>query len=1114
MDEQKWEKPRRPRRADKYIEDATPDQTRTMNLSELTEEDRSDEKTQADATPDQTRTMNLSELTEGDLSDEKTLAEATPDQTRTMNLSELAEKNRSDEKTQAEHPDEISGSEQDGSETQPEDAVALAQAAENRVPARARQMSADPYGAISTVSAAAVRRPAVRPQSQTRPSLPERENRQRVGYAPGRMSESMVRQHREAARTEAGDARNSRDERNGRIGNRDERNGRIGNRDERSGRNGSRNAVGAGTRMQDYPENRYEKPAAKAYLEKGKKKNARRIWILLLAVVLLLVGLVAAARFVLPEDHAIRRTVVKYLPFLDSKKKQDPIQVSSFTVSGNESPSAPADITFSVVTTRDVESIRLTDEEGRPLETTLAQGTNNDDRVWIMKLHLDNGYQGAVRLQARREGGEWQDTGETQILSIGVSLNDSGATDGTAGNGLPLAQETETPAPLSQLTPEPADGVEGPERTGAEDAEAEDRALQGMVSEGTASESGEEETEDGYGTKNLTASAGQVPVLTEIPTPTETPAPTAAPTATPALTVEASEEASPDLLSVNQVYSGSKVQKNYSRPAKELIHMPVGDEYTRQPMGVLTFRGDNFRRNAACGTVSGAEGLAVAWTVETGSARGANITYYGVGWTGQAAIVKWSKEVRQKSNIDDDKKEVSGLKEVIVAGLDGSVRYMDLSDGKLTRNSTKVGYPLRGTPSLHPGGYPYMNIGQYARKMKNKTGKIGLRQYNLYSQKELTLIDGLDGKLHRAYNNVGSFNTSSLIDRTSDTVITAGDNGMLYLIALNSDFDYQAGVYKMSPSTVVLRSKAKNQKDALTAVQSSLAAYDKYVFYADMSGILRCVDTDFLKPVWAVKTGDAVKAAVALDLDQNRQLSLYTANMLENRKTGSVQIRRYDALSGRNTWTTEIGVVKGKKETQDVGAKASPVIGQNALSSLVYFTVTGLSSEGASTLGLTGGPKSALIALNKETGAVVWACGMAARAESSPVAVYAESGEGWIIQCAEDGTVVLLRGLTGQLVSTLSLDGQIEASPAVYNDMMVISTTGKGDTYVYGIKILGGENSASSSQQTAVTPTPQPLAEENEPVETETGGEEPYEEEPYEEQPDDDSPGEDASGIG
>ena len=342
--------------------------------------------------------------------------------------------------------------------------------------------------------------------------------------------------------------------------------------------------------------------------------------------------------------------------------------------------------------------------------------------------------------------------------------------------------------------------------------------------------------------------------------------------------------------------------------------------------------------------------------------------------------------MRAASNIDEDKKTKSALREVIIPGVDGVIRFLDLEDGKITRNSIKLGYPMKGTPSLHPAGYPYMNVGQYTRKMKNKTGSIGLRQYNLYSQKELNLIDGLDGKMHRGINKYGSFETSSLIDRTSDTMITLGTNGLLYLTSLNTEFDYQVGTLKINPSTIVMASKARGEKktDAMVAVESSHAMYDRYVFYADMGGILRCVDTNFLTPVWAVDTGDAVMAAIALDLNGNGGLDLYTANMLKNRKSGSAQIRRYDALSGKEIWTVEIGGAKNTKTKEDVGVKASPVIGQNGLNDLVFFTVTGLNEEGRNTAGRRRGTKAALVALEKETGAIRWVKGLSDRSESSP----------------------------------------------------------------------------------------------------------------------------------
>ena len=194
-------------------------------------------------------------------------------------------------------------------------------------------------------------------------------------------------------------------------------------------------------------------------------------------------------------------------------------------------------------------------------------------------------------------------------------------------------------------------------------------------------------------------------------------------------------------------------------------------------------------------------------------------------------------------------------------------------------------------------------------------------------------------------------------------------------------------------------------------------------------------------------------AAIALDLNGNGGLDLYTANMLKNRKSGSAQIRRYDALSGKEIWTVEIGVAKNTKTKEDVGVKASPVIGKNGLDDLVYFTVTGLDAEGRSVLGTGEDAKAALVALEKETGRIRWAKGLADRSEASPVAVYDTDGNGWIIQCVENGTILLLDGLTGEQQASLEVAGNIKASPAVYNDIMVIGTTGKGTSYVYGIQI-------------------------------------------------------------
>ena len=915
-------------------------------------------------------------------------------------------------------------------ETRPEHP--LVQGADSRVPAEARLMSAAPYG---TAGGAVRSRPGTRPMTAARRPegaspvrayppvretyrggnrtengqdtishpLEEMTSRVHVGYAPGRMSERN--QAPETVQTPENDRMQA--------------------------------------RVREYPEYSYaaSRPARQESTGPAGAEQRRITPLHILVTILVIAGLALTALLVLPAGSGLREKAAAAIQGLLGGEKQEDSGITGFNVFGDQGLTAPADVTFSITANKNVRDVRLVDESGESPDI-IATGENNaDENIWTLRMHVENGYEGELRLQVlRSEEAGWQDTEfntEVLVLTPAFAEPTDPEESGTQPEANPETGETAEP---EGLTGEPDGRTEGPMLPEGADA---DGVPDGTDEPEQPEETGEPEVE-----------ATETPAPTETPEPTPEPTATPEPTPTPALTAEADEKAAPGLIATTVVYNGSKKVKEFSRAAKEVIRMPAGWDYVKKvQMGVLTFRGNAFRTNGAVGTVESADTLQQIWEVQTGSVRGSSQTYYGTEWTGQPAIVQWSRQVRELSNIDESKRSVKSLKEVIVAGADGNIRFLDLEDGNMTRNSIKLGYPMRGTPSVHPGGFPDMNVGQYARKMKVKTGKIGLRQYNLYTQKELTLVDGLDGTMHRAYNDAGSFETSALIDRTSDCVVTAGTNGMLYLINLNSEFDYLVGSYKSKPSTIVMISKTKGQKNVRTAVESSIAMYDKYVYYADMDGILRCVDTDHLAPVWAVNTGDAVMAAVALDMPADEQLDLYTANMLVNRKRGSAQIRRYDALSGKEIWCTEIGVAKDSKGKTDSGCKASPVIGENRLDGLVYFTVTGLNDDGRAKLNVKGDAKAALAALDKETGKIVWAYGLSDRSVSSPIAVYDGDGNGRIIQCAWDGSIIMVDGLTGELAAQITVEGNIEASPAAYNDIMVVGTTGKDTEHIYGIRI-------------------------------------------------------------
>ena len=992
-------------------------------------------------------------------------AEEEPAEAKETAIPEPEKKEESDTSAAPELPEESEPVEKtEASEETP----AAVQGADSRVPAEARRMSAAPYGTVKPEA----RRPGTRPQNAyRRPPMPEQKqtpvrprrdvreeplrtgsnktqdktSRVRVGYAPGRMSDGMTQQVpiRETARDAAW-----------------EREQPMYSRDAKA-----------------YLEKRSQPFRTENAKEKVQDRPEHKLLRIIVAL-LVVIGIIITGVLIF-RDRANQK---------NNPVREAPRVINFIPVDETEGRTAPVDLAFTVLTEKDVSGIRLRGENDEDLDTEAASTDNSDGtKIWTMKMHVETGRNGTAILQVRRaDEDKWYDTNSTVELEI----------QGPLDLLTPKPEEVAEPDPVEYDDDDYYDeDAERAKEEGAEEGangeaypEAESDENPNIEAEGVTADIWTENVEgdpdnetEGEGERYDDLPTGEL--RTPEPTPTVAP-PTPVPTETPPLTAQAAPEADPGLISSTTVYtSATKKVKNYSRPAKELIRMPEADEYTTKQLGVMTFRGDNFRRNAAVGTLSAAPtGLKEKWHAESGSSRGTNQTYYGYGWTGQPVIARWSTQVREGSNLFEKKINTKALKEVIIAGMDGNIRFLDLADGELTRNSIKLGYPMRGTPTLHTGGYPFMSVGQFARKMKVKTGKIGLRQYNLYSQKEQKLLDGLDGKYHRPLNDVGSFETSALIDRTSDTLIAAGSNGMLYLESLNSSFDYNAKVLTIDPSITVMNYKVKGQKStALLAIESSPAAYDKYVYMANMGGVLMCIDTDTLKPVWAVNTGDSVMAAVAMDMQirenaqetpvpadtgdeddpkdkapaDNRELSLYTANMLNNRKKGDsdIQIRRYDALSGKEIWKTSVGVTKGQKDKDDVGAKASPVIGQHGLNDLVYFTVTGLSDEGRQQLGLSGETPAVLIALEKASGKIVWSYGLSSRSESSPIAVYDEKGNGWIIQCEQNGTIHLLEGLTGSVVDTMQLNAEIEASPAAYGSTVVIGTTGKNTSFVYGIEL-------------------------------------------------------------
>ena len=176
-----------------------------------------------------------------------------------------------------------------------------------------------------------------------------------------------------------------------------------------------------------------------------------------------------------------------------------------------------------------------------------------------------------------------------------------------------------------------------------------------------------------------------------------------------------------------------------------------------------------------------------AWSKGTGSLTYGNHTWTGSGWTGQPLMMKWPKETKVHMNMYDWAKEKDDLVEVIYVCLDGKIYFLDLETGEATRDVLKIGYAFKGSGALDPRGYPIMYVGS---GYDSSEGRSRVFIINLLDCSVMYTFGNGDSFSLRG--NLSYFDSSALIDAETDTLIYPGENGILYLIKLNTAYDEAA----------------------------------------------------------------------------------------------------------------------------------------------------------------------------------------------------------------------------------------------------------------------------------------------------------------------------------
>lgn len=472
-------------------------------------------------------------------------------------------------------------------------------------------------------------------------------------------------------------------------------------------------------------------------------------------------------------------------------------------------------------------------------------------------------------------------------------------------------------------------------------------------------------------------------------------------------------------LQINPYPSSKNVSYSFSNSSK-IFTKPFPQRY-QTVRGILSFRSGPLRNNAVLGTpVITQEKLVKSWTFKTSALPSWG---GGSGWTGQPSVIEWNKQEQQIMNLYPQFKSKAKLREVVYGSLDGNIYFLDIATGKKTRNPINIKNSIKGSVALDPRGYPLLYVGQGIPQ----SGKIGLRIYSLIDQSLLAFIPGIDSYAFRGW---GAFDSSPVINREDDSMLVGGENGLVYFIKLNTKYDPKAKKIKVSP--VISKYRYKQKNNSYQGIENSLAVYKNIAYFSDNGGGIQALDLIKKRPIWANNAYDDTDASIVIE-DTNGTPYLYTGSEIDKQGTkGYARIQKINGLTGKVIWEKKVSgfSVKGDHPVNG-GVLGTPIVGTGPLKGQVIFNISRYKT-------INGG---LLISYDTATGKEKWRLQLPNYAWSSTVAVYTKDGKAYLVQGDSVGNLYLINS-RGEIVNKVNLGANIEASPIVVDQQIIVGTRG------------------------------------------------------------------------
>jgi outer membrane protein assembly factor BamB len=319
-------------------------------------------------------------------------------------------------------------------------------------------------------------------------------------------------------------------------------------------------------------------------------------------------------------------------------------------------------------------------------------------------------------------------------------------------------------------------------------------------------------------------------------------------------------------------------------------------------------------------------------------------------------------------------------------------------------------------------------------------GKFTEFKYMMFNLIDQTPLYSIMGRDPVAFRKWGAFDSSAMVDKKTDTFIEAAENGLVYRVKLNTNFNKEAGAIAISPQLTKYR--YKDSTNVELGIENSAAFHKNYMYFCDNGGIFQCLDLNTLMPVWTYDVGDDTDSTAVIE-ETAGGVFLYTANQVdkrsqESKKAENCNIRKFNALTGELIWQKDYSCLYNFYING--GSLGTPLLGKDDISEMIIFPIcfTGSTSDGS------------MVALNKETGEEIWNRKLSAYSWSSPVGIKSTDGKTYGIFCDFAGMMHLFDPKTGKDLNTVSLGRNVESSPAVYNDMIVVGSYAQK---IFGVKI-------------------------------------------------------------